>query len=179
MDFYLSFVKQKSFSDKFIWHRPIYSFHWAAEWEMLARQLNIFDAALSPSIMAREQTQNISCFRLYVLWLNKHFYVFFLCRFPFFWGNENKLLNLCGVQRWVVSVFGWQKFLLKWKNCRIVWCCKSRKIKISISRLVPFIRFSEKHFSVGAMNLACSGMGNGKNFYGWNHHSEENLRGKT
>lgn len=47
--------KKRSLCYKFIWQRPIYSFHrveWAGDEDLLARQLNTFDAALSPSIMA-------------------------------------------------------------------------------------------------------------------------------
>lgn len=77
-------------------------------------------------------------------------------------------------------------FMLKRPNCRIVWCCKSRKKGRFSSHLVstPPLFSENEHFffclapGIFLTSLMAWGRGGkrsseGKNFYGWNHHSEK------
>lgn len=166
---------------KFIWQRPIYSSHWvwslgwAWGWsressETMARQLNIFDAVLSPNIMAsRTDRENwVLLFWTCVLWLNKQFYVFPFFALLCFNREMRERLNFNWVQCFsCVSVWaGFSQlyakttspsFVLKRQNCRIVWCCKSRKKGRFSSHLVStpplFFRKRTFLFLFGARNL--------------------------
>lgn len=127
-------LKQKSLSHKFIWQRPIYSFHCiersGREGRISARQLYIFDAVLSPSIRAEAQTERFFAWTC-VLWLNKQFYVL-LFGFVCFRGETIELylglLSLISVPKICVSM---QKLVLF--NCVIEMIKQQENFAPSVS----------------------------------------------
>lgn len=134
MDFYLSFWNKKAWAINSFGSVPSIRFIGVSRKEgveLLARQLNIFDAVLSRSIIVQEQTWNIvwMCFPWKLL-ARQTFLGEILCRhLNSIWVDETRCVCI-------------QKFFslkLKWKNCKIVRCCLSRKPrKISISCLILF-----------------------------------------